>query len=549
MNVLTPTDTPEEERPSASLLSAPLVNTTATVTTNSNRKTTTILNRRDVAIDIEMQPIQTITMITSNNSTAASTVQIQPAEDDTQIVQYYGKYTKWMSLVSLVRKHFLKPIRLQGLQFLFSAAWMVTCVYWNSVVQILIQNEIIRRGLQNDNPLVDLGFDAFPYITFPLLADYYLFGVLALVLMKTFICWRVAGTLRIARRLLLIHGFIFILRSISISITMLPNPWSQCQAKVLKKPLLSAFLIIAGIERTCSDCLFSGHSVAMALMGWLWLYYTSPQYLFMRLGIIPVVFGGLFALISTHFHYTVDVFYGTTIATCVWISVHYIIRVWEEWLEARLYRNYLLLKHETELIKSKSPTAHLQDIFGKAKKAVTVSELVDEYLSNGSEFVCPSTIHMVYKEAQQDIVAWIEPDEEIIHEDHWLVQRRGDTGKKSKSFSLIKRRINSLSKQISGRYLFANRTLYMAKKIILICVLKFLIWFENWYGYLEMDFVPEIRPRSRTNSLRLSRKLSAPQLPINVQELERRLERKLSISGNSQRRMRKESVSGTSNIV
>jgi hypothetical protein len=70
---------------------------------------------------------------------------------------------------------------------------------------------------------------------------------------------KISGTFDIVRRVGHMHGCIFLLRAISILVTVLPNPELKCKIERMDYGL-SAYQVMAGYKKTCFDVLFSGHA-------------------------------------------------------------------------------------------------------------------------------------------------------------------------------------------------------------------------------------------------------------------------------------------------
>jgi uncharacterized membrane protein len=378
-------------------------------------------------------------------------------------------------IIEYIKEYFHFPIRKKGLPLLFAAIYFVSCGFWNSLVQVYIQNLVIQRGLEHTKPLFDLGFYIFPYVTFALAADYYMTALICIVLLKTFLFQKVGGTLHVCRRLLVIHGTAFLLRSISISITLLPNPWVQCQPQTVDNYFVGAFLVMAGTHRTCSDCFFSGHSVMIALSGLIWFTYTDSKYMLVRLAIIPLALGGGFVLISTHFHYTVDVLYGCFVGVGIWTTYHYVANMVEKWLTERLYRAYILHQHTN-----------------KQQTQVTYSELAAEFLS----FDDDKDMLFIVKKSETDLntsnneekktAAFIFVSKEEQNGEHNVItQEQGVM--KSRSADLLHAKMRRIEQENQQRR--AKRAYYYKLKHFLAMVLlRFLVWFESWEDFLLLDF-------------------------------------------------------------
>jgi len=195
--------------------------------------------------------------------------------------------------------------------------------YVNIAANIYVQNVMIGEKMAASPPLRDIGFSMIPYIPWEAGVNICMTSLIVIALLNTFFWQKLSGTIVVFRRHILIHGFIFLIRSISISSTILPNPDSTCRPQQFGNFFHATFLFLAGQVETCYDCLFSGHAVTMVLSTLIFFQYTKN--LFLRwLLFVPLGFS-LLLIIATRFHYTVDVFYGTIIALLFFNLYHYLI--------------------------------------------------------------------------------------------------------------------------------------------------------------------------------------------------------------------------------
>lgn len=230
----------------------------------------------------------------------------------TQITKYLYSYFHIPNLKSI-----LPPL-------LFSMLWFFGCSYWNVLSQIFAQNQIVTNGLHESiytSPLYDIGFSTLPHLNHSDLSDYYLNTLIAIVVLKTLVSLKLADFLVVARRHFFMHGVVFLLRSLSIAVTVLPNPFSHCKPQVYS--YANALQVMRGVQKTCFDVLFSGHSAAFMLFSLHWFRNTENQVL--KWLIWPFCFGGMLVLIATRYHYTIDVLYGALIALSLYGAYHYLI--------------------------------------------------------------------------------------------------------------------------------------------------------------------------------------------------------------------------------
>jgi hypothetical protein len=116
---------------------------------------------------------------------------------------------------------------------------------------------------------------------------------------------------------------------------LLPNPYPSCKSKYYDNIPAAALLVMFGIEKTCFDVLFSGHSVVIMLYTCFFFRYTENIYL--KCAIFPITLMASVFIVATHFHYAIDVLYGELVAVFVFITYHYL---YDE-IHERLKENYV----------------------------------------------------------------------------------------------------------------------------------------------------------------------------------------------------------------
>jgi hypothetical protein len=174
---------------------------------------------------------------------------------------------------------------------------------------------------------------------------------------------------KVMRRYAAVQGTCFLLRSITIMATILPNPYEECvnSSSSDEIPIFEAFRVMAGFRFTCGDVLYSGHAANFTLMALLWQEYgrtytdspvlvppkrvslptvtmdvsvmdipdDDPNDVFSKQWYVSKFFPGLFwtiaavgylVIIACRFHYTVDVVVGIVVVAKQWGLYHMIIR-------------------------------------------------------------------------------------------------------------------------------------------------------------------------------------------------------------------------------
>ncbi|CAF0906681.1 unnamed protein product [Adineta steineri] len=241
----------------------------------------------------------------------------------------------------------------------FSIIFFLVTLYINSLVQVWAD----RNSPFWMPALPDIGHKLLPYWTFYSINNYYLLTAFISVIIR-YIFQRDIRLI-VFRRWLFLQAVMFIMRSISIYVTSLSVPLPGCNTTAVGSPPIEAFYIMSLVHATCGDVLFSGHTVTLTLCAlawttyskgeehypirWLWYKYKGidqnttrrrPGWLYPKLDStgdplsfyittlvvwIFTIIGYLF-IISTRFHYTVDVFLGYLLSKLTWDTYHYYIK-------------------------------------------------------------------------------------------------------------------------------------------------------------------------------------------------------------------------------
>lgn len=121
-------------------------------------------------------------------------------------------------------------------------------------------------------------------------------------------------------------GVVYLLRAVVLFVTPLPNPYPNCvSGLVAHDPFMwNALMVILRIHRTCHDVLFSGHSMSLTLYVCVFAWYIRRSWETLAVGVYALVTSIL--IVSSHYHYTVDVVLGAFI-TATTFALLYRIRI------------------------------------------------------------------------------------------------------------------------------------------------------------------------------------------------------------------------------
>lgn len=222
-------------------------------------------------------------------------------------------------------------------QILFASAYMFCTAVWNSACQVMVdhwtfyvQMHAAEASTSAIEVLPDIGFYLLPHMKSVYhLADAWNAAEL-IITAVAFIIFH-PGRAKIFKRFCFLQGTMFILRSVTIVVTLLPNPYKMC---VLHPERTESFIaeglkVMGGSRYTCGDVMYSGHSVNMTIMNLVWQEYYPASWrsaALVRSLWWMINIGGLLMCVTTHFHYTVDVIIGSVLACLFWALYHRIIR-------------------------------------------------------------------------------------------------------------------------------------------------------------------------------------------------------------------------------
>ncbi|KAF4709367.1 hypothetical protein FOZ62_029590, partial [Perkinsus olseni] len=159
-------------------------------------------------------------------------------------------------------------------QLVAGCLWMAACAYVNCISQVYsdkFHNEYYHG--RTPELLPDLGFYLFPRIEILHLADYWNVSM-AVGTMVPVVLFHPERR-KVILRFLAIQGSVFLLRSATIIVTLLPQPYPLCVngSSPDENVFIEAVKIVLGIRITCGDLLFSGHTANLTLMALIWSEY------------------------------------------------------------------------------------------------------------------------------------------------------------------------------------------------------------------------------------------------------------------------------------
>ncbi|KAG0350725.1 sphingomyelin synthase [Podila minutissima] len=123
----------------------------------------------------------------------------------------------------------------------------------------------------------------------------------------------------VLRRILWVIGTLSVFRSLTLSVTTLPTPKEECVPSLKTgfwDMLIVALQMIPGTVEACTDDIFSGHTVFMVTCAIQWRLYCKNKWITLLSYIYISV--GLYFVVATRLHYTVDVVLAVFITYAAW---------------------------------------------------------------------------------------------------------------------------------------------------------------------------------------------------------------------------------------
>ena len=144
----------------------------------------------------------------------------------------------------------------------------------------------------------------------------------------------------ILRRSFVVYGTLMLMRSVTLLLTALPDPYFRCFTaetgtfgqgwstmpwrRVVYK-FITLFDGSASGSLTCGDLIFSGHTIVFVLCALMWHTYYRPSHVLlnpMKLAIWALSVVGTVLLLVTRMHWTIDIALAYYITTTLWNFYH-----------------------------------------------------------------------------------------------------------------------------------------------------------------------------------------------------------------------------------
>ncbi|KAG0231396.1 hypothetical protein BGW41_002196 [Actinomortierella wolfii] len=199
-----------------------------------------------------------------------------------------------------------------GIFFILVSLFMAFCNQWSD-----------HRWVETNYTKVflkDRGFDIFPAMHDITPANVFVMTALIFTLIGVLtICPTWTTRIIVIRRLLWVIGGISVFRALTLSVTTLPTPKEECNPTLKTgfwDMLWVALNMIPGTIQACTDDIFSGHTTYMVTAAIQWRLYCKNRWIKWFAYIYITI--GLYFVIATRLHYTVDVVLAIFITYAAW---------------------------------------------------------------------------------------------------------------------------------------------------------------------------------------------------------------------------------------
>ncbi|ORX92404.1 hypothetical protein K493DRAFT_316599 [Basidiobolus meristosporus CBS 931.73] len=204
-------------------------------------------------------------------------------------------------------KKSLSSLRPDLIRFALSILFILIVVYHMFLIQLLSDQRWAASLIKE--PLSDLGFSTVPSLTREWVPDFFVMSLLVVTLSSlTLLARSWLEAIVVLRRFVWLTGTLYLLRSITIIVTTLPCP-RDChpiQINGFRDFLWVGLTMMVGLYKTCSDNIFSGHTMIIVSCMMLWSIYGRNKWAILCAYSHGII--GILTIIATRMHYTIDIF-------------------------------------------------------------------------------------------------------------------------------------------------------------------------------------------------------------------------------------------------
>ncbi|ORY08308.1 hypothetical protein K493DRAFT_309895 [Basidiobolus meristosporus CBS 931.73] len=203
-------------------------------------------------------------------------------------------------------KSFKRLLNSEVARLIYAAIFLIVVAYFMTMFQQLSD----RRWLDSNtkSPLKDLGFEAFPFLSTFSVADALVMSLLGITLVGITIASRKLSKIIIFwRRVFWLTGLLYFYRAFTIITTTLP-PTKDCEPVVadsFSEMMLVGTYMIVGVDKACTDNIYSGHTMIVTSSVMMWNIYTRVPWF--KLYALLHAIAAIYTIIASRLHFTVDV--------------------------------------------------------------------------------------------------------------------------------------------------------------------------------------------------------------------------------------------------
>ena len=211
---------------------------------------------------------------------------------------------------------------------LLAVAYFLVCVFVNCIGNSIADriNPNQRLPVEERKPLPDWLMESTHHLYkaagLPAnLSDQLIIVSLIAILLRALTLQSMTST--VARRLLFVMGTAYAMRAVSVTVTVLPNPLVECESVPHPNVLVDAVQLMMMQRVSCGDVFFSGHTIIFTLLVAMWTTYSRNR--FYRALFSAIGYAGMLSLVTSAYHYTIDVLAGFMVTMWVWAMYHWAV--------------------------------------------------------------------------------------------------------------------------------------------------------------------------------------------------------------------------------
>lgn len=207
---------------------------------------------------------------------------------------------------------------------------MLRPVWWLSIVYLVIVLYLMcifqiyadtRQKMRTDGKqyksttvIADVVHDNFDYEHSTWICDALIYPCLFLTIVRLLLTRCGKERRKRISKFISVLATLYLIRCFTIIATVMPNPDKNCvmDERLFPNWFYGAFLIVTGQSKTCSDEIFSGHTVNLLTCVGVWIIYHRSALVYIVASIYTTL--TLWMIAATRYHYTIDVVVGFIVA-------------------------------------------------------------------------------------------------------------------------------------------------------------------------------------------------------------------------------------------